>query len=75
MYDVGGQVVFGGTYPAEIWARIMTAALAGAPAPDFAPPDPGLWPEPTFVGEAGRGVAPPGGPSAGPGDKPRGKRK
>jgi hypothetical protein len=68
---------FGGTYPAEIWARVMTVGLAGAPAPDVAPPDPGLWPEPTFVSEAGRGVAPlPGGDRpCGPPEKPKGKKK
>ena len=76
MYDVGGQAAFGGTYPAAIWARVMTDGLAGAPAPDFAPPDPGLWPAPTFVSEAGRGVAPaPGGRAAGPGEKAKGKKK
>jgi len=82
MFNVGGQIVFGGTYPAQIWARLMTVGLAGAPAPDFPPPDPGLWPEPAFASEGGRGVPPPtsGEPTrgAGPGprdDKPKGKRK
>jgi penicillin-binding protein 1A len=79
MFNVGGQAVFGGTYPAQIWARVITASLANLPAPDFAPPDPGLWPEPTFVSEAGRGVAPlpatGGGERPGPGAKPKGKKK
>jgi penicillin-binding protein 1A len=76
MTNVGGQVVFGGSYPALIWARLMAVGLAGAPAPDFAPPDPGLWPEPTFASEAGRGVMVPvsGGPVS-DGQKPKGRRK
>jgi len=76
--NVGGQIVFGGTYPAQIWARIMSVGLAGAPAPDFAPPDPGLWPAPTFASEGGRGVAPAPatGTKPGPGDdKPKGRKK
>src|SRR4051812_15636065 len=80
MFNVGGQIVFGGTYPAQIWARLMSVGLAGAPAPDFAPPDAGLWPEPAFASEAGRGVASPPGasPAPAPGahdDKPKGKKK
>jgi len=78
MLNVGGQIVFGGTYPAQIWARIMSVGLAGAPAPDFAPPDPGLWPAPTFASEGGRGVAPAPatGTKPGPGDdKPKGRKK
>jgi penicillin-binding protein 1A len=81
MFNVGGQIVFGGTYPAQIWARLMTVGLAGAPAPDFAPPDPGLWPEPAFASEAGRGVLPPpngGAPSRGPAHEekpPKSKKK
>jgi penicillin-binding protein 1A len=74
MTNVGGQVVFGGTYPAQIWARLMSVALVGAPAPDFAPPDPGLWPEPAFASEGGRGVAPApaGAPEQRSGGKPKG---
>jgi penicillin-binding protein 1A len=81
MLNVGRQIVFGGTYPAQIWARLMTVGLAGAPAPDFAAPDPGLWPDPAFATEGGRGAtAPPGSgePVRGPGardDKPKGKKK
>jgi penicillin-binding protein 1A len=30
--------VYGGTWPAQIWQRFMTAATAGTPAQDFAPP-------------------------------------
>jgi penicillin-binding protein 1A len=83
MTNVNGAPVFGGTYPAWIWARLMAVGLAGAPAPDFAPPDPGLWPEPAFASEAGRGDLPPppaaegparDGPSA-PAPKPKGKKK
>ncbi len=32
--------VFGGTYPARIFAKVMKAATAGAPAAAFAPPPP-----------------------------------
>jgi penicillin-binding protein 1A len=31
--------VFGGTYPAQIWQRFMSAALAGRPPTPFHPPD------------------------------------
>jgi penicillin-binding protein 1A len=32
--------VYGGTWPAQIWQKFMTAAVAGTPATDFAPPVP-----------------------------------
>ena len=31
--------VYGGTWPAQIWQRFMTAATAGTPPADFAPPE------------------------------------
>jgi 1A family penicillin-binding protein len=41
MTDVHGIRVFGGTYPAEIWATFMSAALESQPTADFADaPDP-----------------------------------
>jgi penicillin-binding protein 1A len=38
MYDVHGRRVAGGTFPAEIWARFMTGALAGVPEQGFRRP-------------------------------------
>ena len=40
MYNVGGLTVFGGTYPARIWAAYTKAALGNAPAIPFPLPDP-----------------------------------
>jgi membrane peptidoglycan carboxypeptidase len=40
MYNVGGITVFGGTYPARIWAAYTKAALGDAPAVPFPLPDP-----------------------------------
>ena len=40
MYNVGGMTVFGGTYPARIWAAYTKAALGNAPAIPFPLPDP-----------------------------------
>jgi membrane peptidoglycan carboxypeptidase len=40
MYNVGGLTVFGGTYPARIWAAYTKAALGDAPAVPFPLPDP-----------------------------------
>ena len=37
--------VFGGTYPAIIWQKFMTSALAGQPVIPFIPPDEKLWPD------------------------------
>ncbi|MGZ4735213.1 MAG: transglycosylase domain-containing protein [Acidimicrobiia bacterium] len=47
--------VFGGTYPALVWKKFMTLALAGQPQEPFIPPDPKLWPRGVFVSENGRG--------------------
>ncbi len=40
MYSVGGLTVFGGTYPARIWAAYTKAALTNVPDVDFPLPDP-----------------------------------
>ncbi len=44
MRSVGGITVFGGTYPARIWAAFMQAALEGEPVLEFTPPNPKRWP-------------------------------
>jgi penicillin-binding protein 1A len=54
--------VFGGTYPAQIWQRFMTAALAGRPVVAFAKPAP-----PPTTPPPPTAVAPRGKPPAGPG--------
>jgi penicillin-binding protein 1A len=54
MTNVGGIQVFGGTYPARIWQRFMSSALAGTPVEDFTAPNEFFWPKPTMVGEFGR---------------------
>lgn len=46
--------VFGGTYPAMIWQKFMSAALEGQPALDFPAPDPSVWRASQFVDENGR---------------------
>ena len=38
--EYAGGPVFGGSFPALIWTRFMTQALAGAPITDFPEPDP-----------------------------------
>jgi penicillin-binding protein 1A len=44
MDDVHGIRVAGGTFPAMIWGRFMSAALAGVPVTDWpAPSDPAVW--------------------------------
>jgi penicillin-binding protein 1A len=62
MVNVGGVGrVFGGTYPATIWAKYMRSALVGAPVLKFTDPNDKLWPKPRFVSEKGRTTtAPPG---------------
>jgi penicillin-binding protein 1A len=42
MYSVHGMKVAGGTFPAQIWARFMSSALAGKPREDFDRPTKGL---------------------------------
>jgi len=39
MADVHGRQVTGGSFPADIWAKFMRAALKGAAEKDFAKPD------------------------------------
>ena len=39
MSNVHGRAVTGGSFPAEIWAKFMRAALKGQPKKDFARPD------------------------------------
>jgi len=46
--------VFGGTYPAMIWAKFMKAALAESPVRKFEDPDKSLWPKTRYVSEKGR---------------------
>ena len=53
MPRLGGVTVFGGSYPAMIWERFMSAALKDAPMLPFTPPDPSLWPKPAIVNPAG----------------------
>ena len=50
--------VYGGTYPAIIWQKFMTAALKGQPVIPFTAPDESLWPRPARVNpKGGRGEA------------------
>ena len=55
MTNVGGIAVFGATYPADIWAAFMKAAVANDPPTDFIPPDEKLWPRAEQIDEQGRG--------------------
>jgi penicillin-binding protein 1A len=55
MTNVGGIAVFGATYPADIWAAFMKAAVANDPPADFIPPDEKLWPRAEQIDEQGRG--------------------
>jgi membrane peptidoglycan carboxypeptidase len=54
MSNVGGIAVFGATYPADIWAAFMKAALTNVPVVDFLPPDESQWPDPQRIDEYGR---------------------
>jgi len=56
MTSVGGISVFGATYPADIWAEFMKAALRDVPIVDFTPPDEKRWPDPGQIDEYGRDV-------------------
>jgi penicillin-binding protein 1A len=47
--------VFGGTWPATVWQKFMTLALAGQTEYPFAAPDQKLWPFGKYVSENGRG--------------------
>jgi len=55
MTNVGGIAVFGATYPADIWAAFMKAALEKVPPTDFVPPNEKLWPRAEQIDEQGRG--------------------
>ena len=59
MTDVGGIHVTGGSYPAQIWAQFMGAAMAPLPVKDFDPVDPAWWPPNQWIGTA-PAVLPPG---------------
>jgi membrane peptidoglycan carboxypeptidase len=48
--------VFGGKYPAQMWAEFMKAATAKLPPLDFIPPNQSLWPSPQYIDETGRKV-------------------
>jgi len=56
MTNVGGISVFGATYPADIWAAYMKAALRNVPVVDFTPPNEKAWPDPGQIDEYGRNV-------------------
>lgn len=49
--------VYGGTYPARIFAKFMRAALEGVPVIGFTPPDSAEWPSPQYIDENGRQYA------------------
>ena len=53
MPSLGGLTVFGGSYPAIIWEKFMTASLKDAPILQFTKPDETLWPKPALVNPAG----------------------
>jgi penicillin-binding protein 1A len=46
--------VFGGTYPAKTWRDVMERVTANLPPIDFQPPNPLLWPRPSYISEEGR---------------------
>lgn len=46
--------VFGGKYPALMWARFMKEATANLPPLDFTPPNKSLWPSAQYIDEYGR---------------------
>ena len=47
--------VFGGTWPATVWQKFMSAALQDQPELSFTMPDQKLWPYGKYVSENGRG--------------------
>jgi len=59
MTSVGGRTVFGGTYPAEIFGKYMSDALAGSDSCTFPSPDESQWPSPANITENGRGESAP----------------
>jgi membrane peptidoglycan carboxypeptidase len=54
MENVNGIAVFGGTYPARIWAALMKAALGSSPERDFPAPDRSQQPTPQYIDQKGR---------------------
>jgi penicillin-binding protein 1A len=50
--------VFGGTYPAQMWAAFMKAALANQPPLQFTQPDRFQWPARQFIDVTGRSLRP-----------------
>ncbi len=54
MTNVGGISVWGASYPAEIWASYMKAALANAPVKEFVEPNEELWPRSAYIDDEGR---------------------
>jgi penicillin-binding protein 1A len=48
--------VFGGTYPAQMWAAFMKSALANQPALPFTQPDRFQWPAAQFIDVTGRSL-------------------
>ena len=58
MTNVGGISVFGATYPADIWASFMKAALGDTPPTDFIAPDEKLWPRSQYIDEGRPGQEP-----------------
>jgi penicillin-binding protein 1A len=56
MRGVGGINVTGGSYPAQMWARFMRAALVDEPGLEFTPPDLGEFQDRGFIDERGRRV-------------------
>lgn len=59
MRNVGGIAVFGGTYPARIWNKFMTAQLDRVPVRKFPDPDTSLWSKGRYISEKGRGKGSP----------------
>jgi penicillin-binding protein 1A len=57
MTNVGGIRVTGGSYPASIWSRFMTVALADLPAVAFPQPNPKLLPKATYLRLKGERVS------------------
>ncbi len=52
--------VYGGTYPARIFAEFMKPAHEGLPVIGFTPPDMTEWPSPQYIDETGRRYSYPG---------------
>jgi penicillin-binding protein 1A len=54
MRSVGGRPVTGGSYPASIWAAVMSAIHKDLPVIQFTPPDEKQWPPSQGIDEFGR---------------------